>query len=274
MEKIRGGETTRLAGRRPPVSAFVISYNEAGRIDRAIASVRDWVEEVVVVDSGSGDGTCRIAAEMGAKVLQNPWPGYGAQKRFAEDNCRSRWLFNLDADEEVTPELAGEIAALFTEGGPGKDGYRVFIADVFPHEDRPASWASGKWQIRLYDREKGRFADSTVHDAVSLERGASTARLKHALHHRSQPSLGFAVEKMNRYTDLQVADMQARCRRLSRWRLLCEFPVAMLKCYILRRAFLYGLWGFVHAVNYGFFRHLRLAKMYEAELLARQNRRH
>lgn len=273
MQPVRGGATTRPAGERPPVSAFLISYNEENRIARAIASVRDWVEEVVVVDSGSTDATCQIAADMGARVLQNPWPGYGAQKRFAEDNCVSRWLFNLDADEEVSAELAEEIAALFVGREPEKAGYRVFIADVFPHEDKPAAWASGKWQIRLYNRDRGRFADSTVHDAVRLEKGARSARLNHILHHRSQPSLGFAVEKMNRYTDLQVADMQTRGRRLSRWRLLCEFPVAMLKCYILRRAFLYGSWGFIHAVNYGFFRHLRLAKLYEAELMMRQHQR-
>ena len=265
----RGG-WSRPAGKRLPVSAFLISYNEAERIGKAILSVRDWVSEVVVVDSRSTDATRQIAEDLGAKVVEKDWPGYGPQKRFAEDLCQSRWLLNIDADEEITPPLAEEIAELFAKGEPQQDGYEVFIADLFPHEDKPPFWADGKWQIRLYDREKGRFADSLVHDAVALEKGARIRRLKGILHHRSQPSLRFAVEKMNRYSDLQVTDMQARGRRLPRWRLLLEFPLAVLKCYFLRRSFLYGFWGVILAIDYGFSRHLRVAKMYEAELMQKK----
>ena len=255
---------------RLPVSVFLISFNEEARIAAAIDSVRDWAAEVLVVDCGSTDATTEIARQHGARVIHNPWPGYGAQKRFAEGKCVSRWVLNLDADERVTAELAGEIAGLFAGGAPEHDGYEVFSADVFPHEDAPAAWASGKWFLRFYDSEKGCFSTSPVHDSVEMQAGASTRRLRGILHHRSQPSIGFAVDKMNRYSDMQVADMRARGRRIPAWRLLYEFPLATLKCYFLRRACLYGWWGFLHAVNYGFSRHLRVAKMYEAELMRKR----
>ena len=259
------GERDRL-----PVSAFFITFNEEARIAAAIDAVGGWTVEVVVVDCGSTDATQKIARERGARVICNPWPGYGAQKRFAEEQCTSRWLLNLDADERVTPELSREIAALFATGTPQHDGYGIFIADVFAHENKPAPWAAGKRQIRLYDREKGRFSPSPVHDSVQMQAGARTGRLQGVVHHRSQPSLRFAVDKMNRYSDMQVADMQAKGRHIPPWRLLFEFPLATLKCYFLRRACLYGWWGIVHAVNYGFSRHLRIAKAYEAELMRRK----
>ena len=231
---------------RLPVSVFLISFNEEGRIAAAIDSVRDWAAEVLVVDCGSTDATATIAQERGAKVIHNPWPGYGAQKRFAEGKCSSRWVLNLDADERVTAALAGEIADLFAGGAPEHDGYEIFTADVFPHEDRPAPWASGKWFLRLYDCEKGRFSTSPVHDSVEMQAGASIRRLRGILHHRSQPSIGFAMDKMNRYSDMQVADMRARGRHIPPWRLLYEFPLATLKCYFLRRAFLYGINPRIH----------------------------
>lgn len=255
-----------------PLSVFLISFNEEKRIAAALDSACGWGAEMVVVDCGSTDATAVVSREKGAKLVSNPWPGYGAQKRFAEEQCAARWLFNLDADEEISPQLADEVAALFAAGAPPQDGYEVFIADVFPHEDAPAAWASGKWQIRLYDREKGRFSPSPVHDSVMMKAGARIGRLRGILLHRSQPSLRFAVDKMNRYSDMQVADMQTRGRRISRWRLLWEFPAAFLKCYFLRRACLYGWWGVIHAVNYAFSRHLRLAKMYEADLLRRRSK--
>ena len=129
---------------RLPLSVFIIARDEADRIAQTIRSVRDWVDEVIVVDSGSVDATVAVAEAEGARVVFNAWPGYGPQKRFGEDQCRNDWLFNLDADEVVTPGLADEIRALMGSGGHlAADGWRVMIRDVYAHEDEPASWAYG-----------------------------------------------------------------------------------------------------------------------------------
>lgn len=250
-----------------PLSVFIIAKNEADRIGKSIQSVADWVDEVIVIDSGSSDGTPEAARSFGAKVVHNDWPGYGPQKRFGEDQCRNDWLLNIDADEEVTPELAEEIRQLMGSGRhTSAGGWRIMIRDLYAHETAPAPWAYGYHQIRLYDRRQGRFSDSTVHDTVRPSEGTRLADLSGMIAHRSIRSLEFQVGKYNRYSDMQVADMRKRGRRLPRWRLLTEFPGAFLKAYIVRQYWRYGWWGLILAVNYGHARFLRVAKAYEAEL--------
>ncbi|WP_244501768.1 glycosyltransferase family 2 protein [Stappia sp. ES.058] len=257
----------------PPISVFIIAHNEEDRIARAIRSVESFADEVIVVDSGSTDQTVRRAESRGARVLVNPWPGYGAQKRFAEDQCRNDWLFNLDADEAATTSLAEEIKTLAACGALERAPFwRVRIRDVFAHESGPAAWAYGYNQIRLYDRTKGRFSASPVHDTVRPPKGAAIAQLEGAMAHRSIRSVAFHVEKMNRYSTMQADDMAARGRRIGRWRLVTEFPLAFLKAYVLRRYALYGWWGLVISTNFAYTRFLRLAKTYEAELLAKSAR--
>ena len=249
-----------------PISCFIIAKDEAKRIGRAISSVLDWVDEVVVVvDSSSSDGTQTVAHRLGARVVENPWSGYGAQKRFAEDLCRNHWLLNLDADEAATPALEEEIRAQFARKAR-VSGYRILIADVMSFEDQPAPWRRGHWQIRLYDRRKGRFSDLPVHDTVRFGEGVEVVKLNGKMLHWSNPSLSFAVSKWNRYTDAQVADLRARGLRFARSRLVTEFPTAFLKAYFLRRYFLGGWRGWTNALEYAYFRHLRVAKVYEAEL--------
>ena len=122
------------------LSVFIIALNEADRIGDVIRSVGDLATDLLVVDSGSRDGTVELARSLGARVLHRDWDGYGPQKRFAEEQCRNDWLLNLDADEVVSPELAAEIRRLFADG-PDRDAYRIGIAETFPGEVRPHRWA-------------------------------------------------------------------------------------------------------------------------------------
>ena len=251
--------------RQLPLSAFIITLNEEERIETAIRSLIGWVDEIIVVDSGSTDRTRELAESCGARVLHHDWPGYGKQKRFGEDQCRNDWIINIDADEEITPALRDEIIALF-DPLPNTDICKLEILDVFPHESEAKSWAYGYWQYRLYNRTKGRFSESSVHDTVRPLPEARLHILKGKVSHRSIKSLHFAVEKMNRISDMQRDDMIARGREIPSWRLLTEFPMAFFKGYFLRKQCLYGLWGVVLAYEYAFSRHLRVAKMYEAQL--------
>ena len=90
------------------ISATIITHNEAGNIRDACESV-SWADEILVVDSGSTDNTCQIAAECGARVITNPWPGFAAQKQFAVESAVNDWILSLDSDERVSPDLRASI---------------------------------------------------------------------------------------------------------------------------------------------------------------------
>jgi glycosyltransferase involved in cell wall biosynthesis len=247
-----------------PLSVFIIAHNEFDRIGRTIEAIRDLTDDLVVVDSGSTDGTPELAGSLGARVLFRAWDGYGPQKRFAEETCRHDWLLNVDADEVIPPRLAAEIRRIFTiPGGPAREAYRLGIAEIFPGETRPHSWSYTLWPIRLYRRDRGRYSASPVHDRVDLAQGATVGVLRPAIHHFSVRSLGHQIEKLNRYSDQQAEDLDARGVSIPTWRLFVEFPAAFLKAYFGRRHFVRGTYGFLTAMNYAISRHLRMAKHYE-----------
>ncbi|KAA2241189.1 glycosyltransferase family 2 protein [Salinarimonas soli] len=245
------------------MSVFIIARNEADRIERTIRAVRELTDDLVVVDSGSTDGTPALVESLGGRVIHNAWPGYGPQKRFAEEQCRHDWLLNVDADEVVTPELAAAIRALFADGTPPRDAYRVGIVEVFPGEGEPHPLAYKLWPVRLYRRSRGRYPLLLVHDRVELQAGVEPGRLRGLIHHFSVRSLGDQIDKLNRYSDQQVIDLEQRDVRLPVWRIFFEFPAAFLKAYFGRRHFARGAYGFLTAMNYAIARHLRVAKYYE-----------
>lgn len=256
-----------------PISIFLIACNEAQRIARTIAAVHDLSDDIIVVDSGSTDGTQKIARDLGAKVIDHPWQGYGAQKRFAEEQCRHDWLLNLDADEVVTEDLNKEIQALFAASPKLDPGaYTIRIVDVLPGDSKPLPFAYAHKYVRLYHRSVGRFSPSSVHDVVQLEPDIRRRTLTGRIHHFSIVNSGAQLAKFNDYTDALVEDMRARGKRIPTWRLFVEFPIAFLKAYLLRRHFIRGTYGFVTAMNYAYFRYLRVAKCYESRMRTHQRK--
>jgi glycosyltransferase involved in cell wall biosynthesis len=253
-----------------PLSVFIIAQNEADRIGATIRAVRDLTDDLVVVDSGSTDGTPDVARSLGARVVHNPWPGYGPQKRFAEEQCRHVWLLNVDADEVAPPDLVREIRTLFRGGEPGRDAYKIGIAEIFPGEERPHPWAYTLTPVRLYRKDRGRYSPSLVHDRVALNPGARVGRLKGILHHYSVRSIGDQIEKLNRYSDQQAHDLDLRGVSIPAWRVFVEFPAAFIKAYVGRRHFVRGVYGFLTAMNYAISRHMRIAKHYERRRLGVQ----
>jgi glycosyltransferase involved in cell wall biosynthesis len=251
-----------------PLSVFIIARDEADRIGPTIRAIRALTDDLVVVDSGSSDGTQDVAASLGARVIHNAWPGYGPQKRFAEDQCRHLWLLNVDADEVVPENLAEEIRSLFAEGAPPADGYEVPITEVFPGEKAPHRFAYSLAPVRLYRRDKGRYAESTVHDRVAFAGPVTIRRLRHTIHHYSVRSLGDQIIKLAAYAEQQAEDLDRRGKRLATWRIVTEFPLCFLKAYVGRRHFVRGLYGVMTAMNFAYFRWLRIAKHIERRRLA------
>jgi len=242
-----------------PISAYIIAFNEADRITVPINSVKDWVDEIVVVDSGSSDDTLNVAESLGARVMSNPWPGYGHQKRFAEEQCRNHWLLNIDADEEITPELRDEIMSYFAAGEPKVAGFTFRIRDLLPGEKRLAPMAHTDFRLRLYDFRKGRIEPGKVYDPVELREGTNVL-LDAPMLHRSFRSFAHMRQKIASFSDAQAAQLLERGMSMPYLRLITEYPMAFFKSYVLRAYALRGVRGLILSALYAHGRFIRILK--------------
>lgn len=236
-----------------PLSCFIIAQDERDRIVRTIRSVKPWVGEVVVVDSGSSDDTVAVAQSEGARVIVQPWLGFGGQKRFAEEQCRYDWVLNLDADEVAPLELREAIEALFRSGSPELVAYGMPVHVIYPGWQKPRIWARDNWYVRLYDRKVVRFRDSRVHDTV-VTGEHQVGRIESPIFHHSIRSFDHMKVKLDERMSLAAKHRPVGNRLMMLGRLLIEFPMNFYKYYIVRRHFTGGTTGLRYAAIQSVFR--------------------
>lgn len=226
------------------LSVIIITRNEAANIEACLRSVA-FADEVIVLDSGSGDDTVELARACGARVeTAADWPGFGPQKNRALALADGDWVLSLDADERVTPELEAEIQAVLA--APVHDAYDIprlsrFCGRYIRH--------SGWWPdrvVRLFRRGTARFSDAAVHEKV-LATGTVGHIEAHMLHH-TYPDLSSALQKMDRYSSDAARAMYARGKRASLASALGHGSWTFIRIYLVRRGFLDGRHGFVLAV--------------------------
>jgi len=251
------------------LSVAIITKNEEENLPRTLASVR-WADEIVIVDNGSTDGTAVIARESGAKFFNEEWKGFGAQKNSAIEKCTSDWVLALDADEEVSTELAAEIRELF-KGQPKHDAYFLSRRNYF----------LGRWmrhggyypdpKLRLFRRGTAEFEERAVHETIRA--GGFVGRLRGDLIHHAYPTLDGYIEHMNRYSTLGAAQAIGR-GKTSRsvlafiWN-VWVIPVATFKYnYFLRLGFLDGREGFLQHLYHSGYVSWKYAKAWEASRAA------
>ncbi len=244
------------------LSVVLITLNEAANLPRTLASVR-WAQEIVVVDSGSTDATLQIARSAGARVFQEPWRGFGLQKNAAIDRATSDWVLSLDADEEVSSELAAEIQALLA-CQPSFTAYRIPRLNHFL--GRPLRHG-GYWpdpKLRLFRRGAARFQNRAVHE--TLETSAPIGLLKHPLLHHCYPTLQDYIEHMNRYSTIGAEMLVASGRRRPSlaWNAILNPVATFLYNYVFRLGFLDGREGLLQHLNHSVYIHWKYAKAWHA----------
>jgi glycosyltransferase involved in cell wall biosynthesis len=239
------------------ISVVVITYNEEANIARCLASVQPFAAEIVVVDSGSTDATREIAERHGARVLVQPWLGYGPQKQFALEQSRMPWVFSIDADEEVSPRLAREI----TELDFAAAGYTVpRLVWYMNRWIRHGGWHPDE-VLRLIRRDKARFTPDSVHESVLVE--GPTRALKAPLYHYSYRDLAHHVVKMNAFSTLSAERMAGSGRRSGWLQIAFRPPWEFFRVYVLRLGFLDGFAGFMIGVMHAQYTFLRYSKLKE-----------
>lgn len=244
------------------LSVIVITRNEAHQLERCLRSVA-FADEVVVVDSGSTDGTPELARRLGARVIETAdWPGFGVQKQRALDAAQGDWVLALDADEWLGPALARAVqqALAAPDDDSRPSGYEFVRLSAFCGQwMRGGGWFPDPG-LRLVRRTLAHFTPDLVHE--HLEVRGRVARLPGLLLHDSIPSLESALDKTNRYSSGRARDLLARGKRGSLSSALAHGLWAFLRTYLVKRGFRDGRLGFVLAVHNAETTYYRYLKMW------------
>jgi glycosyltransferase involved in cell wall biosynthesis len=245
-----------------PLSVVIIARNEEQALPRCLASVRGWVDEIVVALNDTTDGSEAVAKSAGAKVSHLAWQGYRDTKNAALALARHSWVLSLDADEEVSPALRADITAFFADADQ-------YSGARFPRKvwfiDR---WIThGDWypdlSLRLFRRDRARWGgDAFVHEKIECE--GEVATLRGDLHHHSFPTLAAHVAKITPFADLFVRQQEARGRGFSLAAAVFRPGWRFFRAYVIRRGFLDGFPGFYIAWATAFGAFVRYSRLYEA----------
>lgn len=243
------------------LTAIVPVFNEELNLDDCLRRLT-WADEILVVDSGSRDGTLSIARRYAHRILEHEYVNSAAQKNWTLPQAGHDWVLIVDADERVTDELREEIRSLLAApGGPGRDGYRIRRVTYF--WGKPIRYCG--WQhdrvLRLFNRHKGRYQEKEVHADVEVR--GTVGELKAPLLHYTYRDFKQYFAKFGRYTDWGALELHKRGKR-ARWHHLLLHPVfRFIRMYVFQRGFLDGLHGLVLCMLAAFSVFTKYAKLWE-----------
>ena len=275
---------------RVTLSVVLITYNEEANLSRTLDSVqslvRDGQGEIIVVDSGSTDRTVEIAKSFAAKVFVEAWKGYAAQKNSAIEKAAGDWILSLDADEEVSPELAREILQMLSHPPQVQNLTRRQVDGTLAPISINGAWMPrknhflGRWirhggfwpdrKLRLCRRGTGTFRDASVHETMEVEeyRGGGvtveSTKLRGPLLHHSYPTLSDYIDHMNRYSSLGAEMVVAEGRTgFSVINIVIRPWFTFLYNYFLRLGFLDGREGLLLHLYHAVYVSWKYAKAWE-----------
>jgi len=241
-----------------PCSVYIITLNEEKHIRRALESVKDFAE-VIVVDSGSTDKTIEIIEEYGVQSSFHPFKSFAQQKSYALSLCTQPWVLNIDADEQVSSQLKHDIIACIKSNKC--DALKVPIEDMFlglpPHK-----LSKRHSKVRFYRREKGTYASNLVHEGVVVDGVIQQA--SGSIIHYGETSIEVKVGKNNLYSSLRAKEKYTKNKKTSVLKLVLVFPATFIKSFLFRRNVLNGRRGFIGSMINAFYAFLKEAKLFEA----------
>ena len=229
------------------VSAYIIAFNEAAKIEAAVGSVL-WADEIVVADSNSTDATAALATALGARVVQIPFSGFGELRNRAIEACGHEWIFSLDADERCTAAVRDEILEIAAAAEASHDAYRVPRRSyLMGRWIKGSGWYPNYRQPQLFRNGAMRYRPDPVHEGYELLTGKSLGTLRNAIEQVPFRDLDEIIRKMNRYSSLGAGKLAGK--RVSMASALGHGIWAFLKHYVAKRGFRDGWAGFVIALG-------------------------
>ena len=243
------------------ISVYIIAYNESEKIRDCINSVL-WADEIILADSNSTDGTSEIASELGAKVVQIPFKGYGDLRNQAIKHCSGEWIFSLDSDERCTVEVRNEIVNLVNDAP--LDIYRVPRKNFFMGRwIKHSGWYPNFRQPQLFKNGKMSYTLEAVHEGFVNHSKKDIGTLKNIIWQFPFKNTEEVIYKANRYSTLGVEKLQEKGISGSIFKAFLHGFWSFIKHYIFKLGFLDGGAGFVIAFgNFEgtFYRYIKLTE--------------
>lgn len=253
-----------------PITVLIPCKDERANIRACVESIRGIADEILIADSGSTDGTLELIDEIGGcRVIQREYRTSGDFKNWAIPQARHRWIFLIDADERMTPELESEIHTIL-QGDAPHDGYWVyrdnhFMGDPIHH----CGWNHDK-VLRLFSRDLSRYEGPSDHGEVVIASGR-VGKLKARLKHYTYWTYDEAFEKFHRYTTLQAQQWYENGRKPSYFQMLFRAPFRFFRDYILLLGFLDGVQGLQISFLAAFYSYMKQARLWELHQSAKRS---
>lgn len=249
------------------LSVYVIAYNDEPNMKACLDSVAGWGDELIVVDSHSTDRTAVISREYTDKVYQVDFKGFGDLRNQAVALTTHEWVFSLDSDERMTPELKSEILLLL-DRGPGKDAYFVprknyFLGRWIKH----CGWYPDYRQPQLFRKSRFRYREELVHESFDCD--GPVGFLKNPALQYPFRDIDHYVAKQDRYSDLMARRMVEQGRKFSFHQMITHPLGSFFKMYLLRGGFLDGMPGLILSGLYAYYTFMKYAKFWESSLAAK-----
>ncbi|OYU44785.1 MAG: alpha-L-glycero-D-manno-heptose beta-1,4-glucosyltransferase [Burkholderiales bacterium PBB4] len=228
------------------ISVYIIAYNEAAKVAATIKSVK-WADEILVIDSWSTDATADIAAQLGARVVQVKFQGFGDLRNQAIAQCSHEWIFSLDADERCTIEAANEIKTI-VQDSDAADAYWMPRRNFFMGQwIRHSGWYPNYRQPQLFRKGRMTYEPKQVHEGYVLHSAKPIGHLKHAIWQIPFKNMAEVMHKANRYSTLGADRVSEK--KVSMWMALGHGTWSFVKHYVFKLGFMDGWPGFVIALG-------------------------
>ncbi|MBR3411971.1 MAG: glycosyltransferase family 2 protein [Bacteroidales bacterium] len=245
------------------LSAVIITHNEERNIERCLKSLQGVADEIVVVDSGSTDGTADVCQRCGVRPITHEWEGYAQQKNYANRLATGDWLLSLDADEALSDELRSSLVALKQADMDGGTAYEVArLTNFCGHWVRHCGWYPDA-RVRMWQRGKAQW-EGSVHEQLRFASPVRTFRLKGDLLHYSYYSLSELSERQPKYYQLAAQEAYAQGHRVGAAALMLKPAWSFVRDYFLRGGLLDGVTGYVVCrmnAHYTFMKYATLKEM-------------
>ena len=247
------------------LSAAIITLNEEHNLQRTLPTIKDLVNEIIIVDSGSTDKTKEVAESFNAKFIFNQWQGYGKQRNFAFANCSGDWILCIDADEAVSTELSNKIKEIVNDKDRNSKVFSINRRGVCFGKKLKYGMFFKDYQVRLFKKNCGKFNNNNVHEKFVTEHKIEKLQKKYFILHYAYNSMEDYWERFNKYTTLGAIDYKIKNKKSSVLKIVFSPFLTFFKIYFLKLGFLDGLEGFVLSTTSAIYPMIKYFKLREKQ---------